>query len=111
MLVVKDIDTKPAGRYAFAAAKDAERYSDECRAVYDSRQRAAAETFRDVVVMAYSGKSIYVTYRKRFIAVKIDAPVLRNRHIRNEVDAICSERGYETVRSTQGITFRIPRVA
>lgn len=111
MLKVKELDTKPAGRFAFAAVRDAERYSDECRMLYSGRQRAAAETFKDVVSAAYSGKKIYINYRKTFIVVKVEAPTLRDRRVRRELDAICEERGYQKVQSAQGIAYRINPVA
>lgn len=110
MLKTKELDTKPAGRFAFAAARDATRYSDECRMLYTARQRAAAETFMDIVSAAYSGKQIYLTYRKTFITVKVDGPTLRDRRVRRELDAICEERGYEKVQSAQGIVYRIKSV-
>lgn len=111
MLKTNELDTKSAGRFAFAAIKDVNRYSDECRMLYTPRQRAQAETFRDVVVMGYSAKNIYVTYRKKFVAIKIADGIVRDRRVVRELETMCNERGYEKTRTAQGITYRIPRVA
>lgn len=107
----KELDTKSAGAYAYAAAISADRYSDECRVLYTPRQRAAAETFADVVKLAYSASRSYITYRKTFITVKLENAQVRDRKTLREVEAIAQERGYERTRSNQGVSFRIPRVA
>lgn len=111
MLKEKELSTASAGRFAYAAAVDANRYSDECRMLYSPRQRAQAETLRDVVVMAYSAKNLYVTYRKKFVAIKLVNAAVRDKRIVQELELLCQERGYEKTRSAQGIAYRIPRVA
>jgi hypothetical protein len=111
MLTERDLRTNTAGRFAFAAARDANRYSDECRMLYTPRQRAQAETLRDVVVMAYSAAKLYVTYRKKFVAIKLTDATVRDRRVVRELELLCEERGYEKTRSAQGIIYRIPRVA
>lgn len=111
MLKEKDLQTNAAGYFAYAAAIDANRYSDECRMLYTPRQRAQAETLKDVVVMAYSAQKLYVTYRKKFIAIKLTGAIVRDRRVVRELEALCEERGYEKTRSAQGIAYRIPRVA
>jgi hypothetical protein len=107
----RDLDTKPAGKNAYAASVDAGRYSDECQMLYTPKQRAAAQTFQDIVNMAYSAKQTYLTYRKTFVAVKLVNAIVRDRKILRELESICNERGYVKVNTAQGITFRMPRVA
>lgn len=107
MLKERELDTKSAGRYAFAAAKAADRYSEECRMLYTPKQQAQAETVRDIVALAYMGKEIYITYRKTFVTIKVELPEARDRRIVRELEAICLERGYTKTRSAQGISFRI----
>ena len=107
MLKALDLDTKPAGRFAYAAARDADRYSDECRMRYTATQRAQAETMRDIVSLAYMGSNIYINYRKTFIVVKVEKAEVRDRRMVRELDEICAERSYTKTRSAQGIAFRI----
>lgn len=111
MLNTTELNTKTAGCFAFAASRDANRYSDECRMLYSPRQRAQAETLRDVVALAYSTKKMYVTYRKTFVAIKIVDSIVRDRRVVRELEALCEERGYQKATSAQGIVYRIPRVA
>ena len=107
MLQEKELKTQAAGVYAWAAARDAERYSDECRLIYTSAQRARAETFRDLVEMAYTNVRSEPTYRKKFIVIKVENGKVRDRRLAQEIDAIVAERGYEKTRTAQGFNFRI----
>ena len=105
----RDLDTQDAGQFAWAAARDAGRYSDECRMTYTSQQRARAETFLDLVKWAYTGRQFYVTYRKRFITVKVEQPRQIRADYAREIQAICQDRGYDIVRTAQGLSWRMPR--
>ena len=111
MLNDKDLNNKPAGRFAFAAAKDANRYSDECRMTFTPSQRAYAETFRDILVLAYSAEEVFVNFRKTIISIKLTKPQVRDRKVVRELDAICAERGYVKARSEQGLLYKLPKVA
>jgi hypothetical protein len=111
MLNEKDLANKPAGRFAYAAALDASRYSDECRMTFTPSQRAYIETFRDILVLAYTGDKVFINFRKKMISIKITNPQVRDRKIVREVDEICAERGYVKARTEQGLLYRIPKVA
>ena len=111
MLNEKDLANKPAGRFAYAAALDASRYSDECRMTFTPNQRAHIETFRDILVLAYTGDKVFINFRKKMISIKITNPQVRDRKIVRELDEICAERGYEKARTEQGLLYRIPKVA
>jgi hypothetical protein len=108
MLKEKDLDTRGSSVPWFAV-KDAERYSDECRIIYSPSQRSQAETFKDIVSLGYSAKNIYITFRKKFIAIKVENPTPKNRRVINELHALCEERGYEKATTAQGIIYRIPK--
>jgi hypothetical protein len=107
MIQEKELNTRAAGVYAWAAAQDAERYSDECRMRYTPAQRARAETFRDLVEMAYTNVRAEPTYRKKFIVVKVEHGRVRDRKMAQEIDAIVAERKYEKTFTPQGFNFRI----
>lgn len=109
MLKERDLDTKPAGRFAYAAAIDADRYSDECRVRFSPQERAQIETFRDIVSMAYSSENSFVNFRKTMAVIKLVNPVVRDRRMVRELDEICAERGYEKVRTAQGLIIRMPK--
>lgn len=104
----KELDSLPAGQYAWAAARDAHRYSDECRMLYSGQKRARIETFLSLVAMAYTGVREEPTYRKNFAVVKIENGLVRDRKMAREIDTICDERGYQKVRTAQALSIRIP---
>lgn len=105
---IRDLDSQPAGQYAWAAARDAQRYSDECRMLYSGKRRAQIDSFRTLVEMAYTRVRAEPTYRKNFAVIKIENGSVRDRRMAREIDAICDERGYQKVRTAQALSFRIP---
>ena len=107
MIQEKELKTKSAGYFAWAAACDATRYSDECRMAYTPSQRARAETFRDLVEMAYTNVRAEPTYRKKFVVIKVEHGEVRDRKMAREIDAIVVERNYQKTRTAQGFNFRI----
>lgn len=107
MIQEKELNTQAAGKFAWAAAKDAHRYSDECRMIYTSAQRARAETFRDLVEMAYTNVRAEPTYRKKFVVIKVEHGQVRDRRAAREIDLIVAERGYQKTYTPQGFNFRI----
>ena len=110
MLQEKELKNTSAGQFARAAAIDAHRYSDECRMAFNARQQSIAQSFRDLVEMAYTGVEREPNYRKTMAVIKVHrGSVVRDRSIAREIDAICLERGYVKVRTATGMLFRIPK--
>lgn len=101
----RDLDTKPANT-AWIAAMDADRYSRECRDRYTPREQATAETFRDLMNLAYAG-AVYINYRKTFVTVKVNQPVVRDRGFLRGLEELCAERKYDKIRTAQGISYRL----
>ena len=106
MLQEKELNTRSAGRYAYAAAVDANRYSDECRMRYNGSERARVETFVDLVNMAYSAR-VFTNYRKKWVQVFLKDVIVRDRKWARELDNIIEERNYEKVRTESGVSIRM----
>ena len=106
MLQEKELNTLPAGRFAYAAAADANRYSDECRMRYSGAERARVETFVDLVNMAYAAR-VFTNYRKKWVQIFLKDVVVRDRRWARELDLIIQERNYEKVRSDSGVSIRM----
>ncbi len=106
MLQEKELNTRPAGRYAYAAAIDANRYSDECRMRYNGNERARVDTFVDLVNMAYSAR-VFTNYRKKWVQIYLKDVIVRDRKWARELDNIIAERNYEKVRTESGVTIRM----
>ena len=110
MLQEKELNTRPAGQFAYAAACDAERCSVKNAATYTSAERAAANTARDLLDSAYISKGLHINYRKTFIAIKVDAAEARSEQIASGVKEVFHEKGYEILHSEQGVIVRIKRI-
>ena len=102
----RQLNTEDAGINARNAAIRANIYSDECRMLWNSRDRARAESFLHCAEAAYTGVRKEPTYRKTFITVRIDGTV-KDRSMARELDLIAEERGYEKVRTKQTLIYRI----
>jgi len=105
----RKLNTRSAGRFAFAASLDAERRNNENASCYSSAERSAANTARDLLDMAYAYKGLHINYRKTFIAVKVDAPLVKDKLTVRAVKDVFKEKGYEVLVSPQGIVVRIKR--
>jgi hypothetical protein len=61
---MKELDTKDAGGFAFAAAMDAQRQNSNNKSTYSQDQIRKALSVRDLLDSAFSYKSLYINYRK-----------------------------------------------
>ena len=105
---MKELDTKDAGGYAYAAARDAQRQNSNNKSTYSQDQIRRALTVRDLLDSAYSYSKLYINYRKRFIAVKAEGARARNR-MAKEVVALFESNGYLVAATPQGLIVRIAK--
>jgi hypothetical protein len=94
---------------AWAASRDARQRSLAAQTHYSQAQQVAADRMRMVLDLVYHSRNIYVTYRQRFIAVKVDAPLVRDRKSLLELETQWGDQGYEKIFTNQGVTYRIPK--
>ena len=97
---------RDADENAQLAAIRATIYSDNCRMLWSASDRARADSFIDCAAAAYTGVRKEPTFRKSWMAVKIEGHV-RDRIMARMLDEIAQERGYEKIRTEQGITYRL----
>ncbi len=107
-LEVKQINTETSRRPWFVK-NDVERLNAKWGPTYTARQRSAAQQALDLLDSAYHYQGAYINYRKKFIAVKLDRPIKRNRLYAATADAHFADKGYSKVVSPQGFVVRIPR--
>ena len=105
---MKELDTKDAGTYAFAAAMDAQRQNSNNKSHYTQEQVRKALTVRDLLDSAFSYKTLYINYRKKFIAVKAEGARAKDRMAR-EVVALFESNGYSVASTPQGLLVRIAK--
>ena len=103
---MKELDTKDAGSYAYAAARDAQRQNSNNKSTYSQDEIRRALTVRDLLDSAYSYTNLYINYRKRFIAIKAEGARARDR-MAKEVVALFESNGYLVASTPQGLIVRI----
>ena len=106
--MIKELETKPAGRYAFAAAMDAQRQNSNNKSHYSQEQIRRAVTARDLIDTAFSYTNLYINYRAKFIAIKAEGARRKDR-MAHEVVKLFENNGYDVVTTAQGMIVRIDR--
>ena len=105
---MKELDTKDAGTYARAAAMDAQRQNSNNKSHYTQEQVRKALTVRDLLDSAFSYKTLYINYRKKFIAIKAEGARARDR-MAKEVVELFESNGYLVASTPQGVIVRIAK--
>jgi hypothetical protein len=105
---MKELETKQAGQFAFAAAMDAQRQNSNNKSTYSQEQIRKALTVRDLLDSAFSYKTLYINYRQKFIAVKAEGARARDSMAR-EVVTLFESNGYDVAQSPQGLIVRIAK--
>ena len=106
----QELETKSAGYYAYAAARDASMRAIAMWSHYTDRERARAERMKLGLEMVYNAKGIYVNPRGKFIAVKVDQPQIRDRKNLALLEKDYELLGITKVLTEQGVTYRIPKI-
>lgn len=99
-----DADTNKRG-----AALNAYYRNREMACTYTREQQCLAQRALDILDTAFAYAESYINYRKKFIAVKISGQIARNKTISKQAVSILEDKGYEVVKTPQGIVVRIPR--
>ena len=105
---MKELDTKDAGQFARYAAMDAQRRNSNNKSAYSQTQITKALTVRDLMDSAFSYKSLFINYRKKFIAIKADGARAKDAMAR-EVVKLFESNGYGVVSTPQGVIVRIAK--
>lgn len=105
----QELDTKPAGFYAYAAARDARMKAVAMWSHYTEAERTRAERMKLGLEMVYSG-TVYLSPRGKFIAVKVDKAQVRDRKTLALLEGDYEKAGITKAVSPQGVTYRIPKV-
>jgi hypothetical protein len=103
---MKELDTKDAGSYAYAAARDAQRQNSNNKSHYTQDQIRKALSVRDLLDSAFTYKNLYINYRQKFIAVKAEGARARD-SMAKEVINLFESNGYLVASTPQGVIVRI----
>jgi len=102
-----ELDTQPAGSFAYAAARDASIRNCINRSLYTELELRKTQTAVDLLDMVYKYSKLYVNYRKKFIAIKITDAQARSRRQKQELEQLFADAGYSKVVTAQGTTYRL----
>jgi hypothetical protein len=103
---MKDIDTKAAGKFAFAATMDAQRRNTNNKSLYSSDQIRKAVTVMDLIDTAFRSTRLYINYRKTFISVKAENARARD-GMAKTVIKLFEDNGYALQQSAQGLIVHL----
>ena len=104
-----ELDTK-AAPFAWIAARDAAMKSYAASTLYTDAQKVRAERMKLGLEMVYSARSAFITYRKKFVTIKLDQARVRDRKTLALLEQDYTAQGDVTkVITDQGITYRIAR--
>ena len=107
---MKELDTKEAGQFARAAVFDAQRRNTNNKSLYTQEQIRKALSVRDLLDTAFSYNSLYINYRKKFIAVKVEGARSKD-SMSKQIIALFETLGYGVVSTQQGIIVRLDSAA
>ena len=105
---MKELETKHAGGFAYAAAMDAQRQNSNNKSHYTQEQIRRALSVRDLLDTAYSYSKLYINYRAKFIAVKAEGARAKSR-MAKEVVSLFELNGYTVASTPQGLIVRIAK--
>lgn len=93
----------------YRAVMDAKRRNSEMSHTFSAAQKNRAQVLINSVREAYSHKGVYINYREKFIAVKLNGARVKNRALVNELESKWSREGITKAVSMQGVIYRIPK--
>ena len=105
----KDLETKEAGFYKFAAQRDARMRAIAQWSHYTEAERIRAERIKLGLELCYSARGIYINPRSKFITIKIDNPTVRDRANLALLEADYVVQGITKIATAQGISYRIAK--
>ena len=103
-------EVKSASHWAWAAARDARQRSLAAQSHYSQAQQVQAERMSLVMPLLYHNSGVFINYRQKFIAVKINGARVRDNHNLDLFESDWSKAGVKKLLTNQGIVYRIPKV-
>lgn len=106
----RELDTRDAGYFKFAAMRDARMKSYAASTGYNEAQKIQAERMKFALELVYGGRAFYVTFRNKFIVVKVDSPRIKDREMLNLLEGDYEKAGIKKTVTAQAVSYRIAKV-
>jgi len=108
-MIARELDTKES-TFKWFAARDAAIKSYAASTLYTEAQKIRAERIKLGLEMVYSTKNIFITYRQKFVTIKLDQARVKDIKTLKLLEQDYEKLGGITkVLTDQGITYRIAR--
>lgn len=100
-----ELETSAAGRFAYAAVRDARMRNIANASHYSEAQKLQAERMKLVMEFVYNYDAVYINYRKNKIAIKVDNARVKDSILLKEFEADWEAKGITKTLSAQGVIY------
>jgi hypothetical protein len=105
----RELESKSAGYYAYAAARDARMRAAAMWSHYTEAERVRAERMKLALELCYSARAFYVNPRGRFITIKVENPRVKDRSNLALLEEDYATQGITKIVTAQAVIYRIPK--
>ena len=105
----RELESKGAGYYAYAAARDARMRAAAMWSHYTEAERVRAERMKLALELCYSARAFYINPRGKFITIKIENPRVKDRANLALLESDYEREGVAKVVTAQAVIYRIPK--
>ena len=105
----RELETRSAGYYAYAAARDARMRAAAMWSHYTEAERVRAERMKLALELCYSSKGFYMNPRGKFITIKVDSPRVVDSTNLALLEEDYEKQGITKVVTPQAVIYRIPK--
>lgn len=93
----------------FWAIRDAQRRNIANQSHFTQKQQIAAERMKQGLSMVYSHAGIFINYREKFIAIKVNNPTIKDRKNLRLLEADYAAQGITKKESAQGVIYQVKK--
>lgn len=105
----RELETRSAGYYAYAAARDARMRAAAMWSHYTEAERVRAERMKLALELCYSAKRFFINPRGKFITIKVENPRVVDRRNLELLEGDYAAQGITKVVTAQAVIYRIPK--
>lgn len=100
-----ELETSAAGRYAWAASMNARMRNIANASHYTEAEKLQAERMKLVMDFVYSHEGVFINYRKKKIAIKVNKAQVKDRVLLREFEADWESKGIRKSATAQGVIY------
>jgi hypothetical protein len=105
----RELETKNAGYFAYAAARDARMRAAAMWSHYTEAERVRAESMKLALELCYSAKRFFINPRGKFITIKVENPRVKDKYNLELLEMDYELEGITKIVTAQAVIYRIPK--